>query len=90
MQKQIILKIYGRVQGVSFRDGSRRKAKELHLSGFAQNEPDETVRIVAEGEEKNLQELIKWCKDGPDHAKVEKVDVEWTSPTGEFNDFEIK
>lgn len=90
MNKQIVLKIYGKVQGVFFRDGSRRKAKELNLFGWARNEPDGTVQVVAEGEEKDLKELIEWCQNGSDHAKVEKVDIQWLEPTGQFNDFTIK
>ena len=102
MQKQAILKIYGKVQGVFFRDFSRRKAKELNLSGWVKNEPDGTVQIIAEGEEKGLKELFEWCKNatpasdhreggqGPNHAKVDKVDVEWFNPTDQFNDFLIK
>ena len=88
--KRVNLKIYGRVQGVFFRDSCRREAQKLGLSGFARNEPDGTVQIIAEGEEKNLQELILWCKEGPEHAKVEKVEAEWLEPTGEFNGFAIR
>ena len=88
--KRVNLKIYGRVQGVFFRDSCRREAQKLGLSGFARNEPDGTVQIIAEGEEKNLQELILWCKEGPEHAKVEKVEAEWQEPTGEFNGFAIR
>lgn len=90
MQKQTVLKIYGKVQGVFFRDSSRKKARELNLSGFVRNEPDGTVAVVAEGEEKDLKEFIEWCKNGPDHTKVEKVDIQWLKPTGQFNDFVIK
>ena len=75
MQKQIVLKIYGKVQGVFFRDSSKKKARELNLSGWVRNESDGTVVIVAEGEEKNLKELIEWCKNGPNHARVDKVEV---------------
>lgn len=89
MQKRIILKIYGRVQGVFFRDSSRRKAKELNLSGWARNELDGTVQIVAEGEEGELRELIKWCRNGLHHGKVEEMNIEWVNPTGEFNGFLI-
>jgi acylphosphatase len=81
MQKQTVLKIYGKVQGVCFRDSSQEKAKELNLSGWVRNEPDGTVIIVAEGEEKDLEELIEWCKNGPNYTKVEKVDVKWTEST---------
>lgn len=90
MQKQITLKIYGKVQGVFFRDSSRKKARELGLSGWVRNEPDGTVAIVVEGEEKSLKGLIAWCKGGHAYAKVEKVDVGWFLPTGKFVDFVVK
>ncbi len=90
MQKQAVLKIYGKVQGVFFRDSSRFKAQELNLFGWAKNESDGTVKIVAEGEDKNLKIFVEWCKYGPDHAGVEKVDVKWFAPSEEFADFVIK
>lgn len=90
MQKRVELKIYGKVQGVFFRESGCKKGKELNLSGAVRNELDGTVVIVAEGEEKDLEKLIEWCKDGPDHAKVEKVEVKWLEPMGQFDGFEIK
>jgi len=90
MRKQVVLKIYGKVQRVFFRDSSQRKAKELNLSGWVRNEPDGTVQIVAEGYESGLKKLIEWCKNSPDHAKVDKVDVGWFNPINQFNDFLIK
>jgi acylphosphatase len=90
MSKRINLKIHGRVQGVFFRDSARIKARELNLFGFVRNERDGTVGIVAEGEEKNLQEFIEWCQNGPDHAQVSKVEIEWQNSTAEFSNFSIK
>ncbi|MFH1200889.1 MAG: acylphosphatase [bacterium] len=90
MQKQINLKIHGKVQGVFFRDTSRAEAKELNLCGWAKNQTDGTVEIVAEGDDKDLRKFIEWCKYGPDHAEVEKVDVKWTKLTGELDGFVIK
>jgi acylphosphatase len=89
MSKRTILKIYGRVQGIFFRDSTQRKARELGLTGWVRNEPDGTVKIVAEGEEGDLKKLIKWCYNGPRLARVEKVDIEWAEATGEFERFEI-
>jgi acylphosphatase len=66
------------------------EARKLHLVGFAKNEPDGTVGIVAEGEDKALNILIEWCKYGPDNAEVEKVDARWTKSTGEFDDFIVR
>ena len=90
MRKQINLKIYGKVQGVFFRDSSRAEAKELNLSGWVNNETDGTVEIVAEGEDKDLIKFIEWCKYGPDHAEVEKVNIKWLGHTNQFTDFLIK
>lgn len=91
MKKRVGLKIYGKVQGVFFRDSSQRKAKELNLSGWVRNEPDGTVQIVAEGEEKDLKELIEWCcAGGAEYARVDKVNIEWLEPSGQFNNFIVK
>ncbi len=90
MKKRTDLKIYGKVQGVFFRDTARIEAEKLGLTGFVRNAPDETVEIVAEGADKDLKKFIEWCKYGPDHAEVEKVDTEWLEPTSEFTDFAIK
>jgi acylphosphatase len=90
MKKQVILKIYGRVQMVLYRDSARRRARKLGLVGWVMNEPDGTVKVVAEGEEEKLKEFIKWCYNGSMLARVEKVEVEWAEATGEFKKFEIK
>ena len=77
------------MQGVFFRQESRQKAGELGLSGYAQNEPDGTVLIVAEGEESLLKEFVEWCEKGPRQAKVVRTETLWQEPTGEFQDFTI-
>ncbi len=90
MIKRVEIQVFGRVQGVFFRDRTTKKARELNLTGWVKNESDGLVRIVAEGEEKNLKKLIKWSKRGPLFAKVDKIDVKWEEGKGEFKDFEIK
>jgi len=56
--KHFNIKIFGDVQGVFFRDSARRKADELGIKGFAQNEPDGTVLIEAEGRGESLEKFI--------------------------------
>ena len=75
---------------VMYRDSARREAKRLKLVGWVMNQDDGTVEIMAEGEEENLKKLIKWCYNGPVLARIDKIDVKWSEPTGQFNDFEIK
>jgi len=88
--KQIIITIYGRVQGVFFRDGVKREADKLNLVGWTRNTPEGTVEVLAEGEEENLKKLLDYCKEGPKFAKVEEVKVKWSEASGEFNEFMIK
>lgn len=90
MQKQVILKIYGRVQMVFFRDSARRQAQKLNLVGWVKNKDDDTVVITAEGKEENLKEFIDWCYNGPILAKVKKIDIKWQETTGNFDKFEIR
>jgi acylphosphatase len=90
MIKRIVLKIYGEVHGVSFRYYTQQKARSLNLIGWVRNEPDGTVKIMAEGEEKNLKKLVDWCYNGVRFAKVDKVEVKWEEASGEFKEFEIK
>lgn len=85
-----MLVIHGRVQGVLFRDSARRQAKKLGLVGWVANQSDGTVKIVAEGEEAGLNQLIKWCYNGPVLAKVNKIDIQWQEATGQFEKFEIR
>jgi len=88
--KRVILKVYGQVQGVFFRVAAKEKADELGLIGWVRNEEDESVKIVAEGEEKVLQKLIDWCYNGSKYSKVNQVSINWEEGTGEFDDFQIK
>ncbi len=90
LTKQIILIIHGRVQGIFFRDSTRRKARKLDLTGWVSNQSDGTVKVVAEGEEEKLKKLIKWCYNGPVLARVDKIDINWREAAGQFKKFEIK
>ena len=90
MRKGVKIKISGKVQGVFFRATSSIKARGFGLVGWVKNEIDGTISIVAEGEDKDLRSFIEWCKYGPDSAEVEKVDIAWSTPTNEFNEFIIK
>lgn len=84
-----MIRIYGRVQGVFFRHTSRREAERLGIVGFVRNEPDGSVYLEAEGEEKALQEFLGWCHRGPVLAKVDKVDFEFSDRLQNFRDFSI-
>ena len=81
--------IRGRVQGVCYRLYARARAKELDLTGWVRNLPSGQVELVAEGPDDRLQALVAWCRQGPDYARVTRVDETREPPRSEFTDFEI-
>jgi acylphosphatase len=48
------------------------------------------VEIVCEGAKEDINNLVQWCKKGPERAHVSEVETEWEEYTGEFNVFEIR
>jgi acylphosphatase len=89
MIKRYHVWISGRVQGVFFRANTRRKACSLGLTGWVRNLPDNRVEAVFEGEEVAAEAMREWCRKGTPPARVDGLEVEAESPTGEFTDFEI-
>lgn len=87
--KNLKLKIYGRVQGVGYRDAAYWKARKMGVGGFVMNEPDGSVYIEAEAEEATLNEFLIWCRHGPWTAKVEHVEEEWSEADGKFTGFRV-
>jgi acylphosphatase len=71
--KRISILVSGKVQGVFYRVSTEKKAKEIGLTGFVRNEPDGKVYIEAQGTEEQLDELVKWCKRGPERAEVDEI-----------------
>ena len=67
--------VSGRVQGVFFRKNTKQKATELNVDGWVKNTYDDKVEIFAQGNEENLNKFIDWCKQGPQKATVENIQV---------------
>lgn len=89
MRLTITLIILGKVQGVYYRQSSRAIARQLGVTGFVMNQPDQSVLIVATGNREQLDELISWCRQGPPAARVDTVQV-LESSLQEFSDFSIR
>jgi acylphosphatase len=87
MKQSVILTIHGRVQGVGFRYFVMQKAENYGISGFVKNSMNGTVYIEAEGQSELLELFIQACKQGPSHAWVEKIDVQYC-PVQDFKGFE--
>ncbi|MEK7377791.1 MAG: acylphosphatase [Candidatus Binatota bacterium] len=87
---RVRLRIEGRVQGVFFRASAQEEAGRLGLKGWVRNCPDGSVEVVAEGEKKNIDDLVNWCRHGPPGAHVSNVQLQWQEYQSEFRDFRIK
>lgn len=81
--------VSGQVQGVFFRDSTRREAARLGVAGWVRNCPDGTVQAHVEGAPEAVAALVRWCRAGPRHARVDDVRVSDTEPAG-CSRFEIR
>ncbi len=73
-QRQISVKIEGRVQRVWFRGWTVQEARRLGLDGWVRNLPDGSVEAVFAGPDDRLREMVALCRRGPSHARVTKVE----------------
>lgn len=89
MTKAFTAVVHGRVQGVGFRYFVLTRARSLRLTGNVSNRPDGTVRVVAEGPEDELDELLTLLERGPSSARVERVEIERHPPSGRHRGFEV-
>ena len=71
--KQIF--VSGLVQGVFYRDSTRRQADALGLTGGVRNLFDGRVEVIVCGDDVLVQQLIKWLEIGPKHANVSIIEV---------------
>jgi len=77
--------IKGRVQGVFFRDSTRRVAESLGLTGHAINLDDGNVEVLACGDAEAIESLLEWLQEGPPLASVATVfeqAAEWQAIVG--------
>ena len=83
--------VHGRVQGVFFRAFVSQQAKDLGLAGYVRNLPGgDAVEVHAEGEAKQLEELVSRLKAGPPAARVERVVTSWAEYSGGYSGFSIR
>ena len=83
-------KVYGKVQGVFFRDFTKREAQRLKLTGWVKNMNNGSVRLQAIGEDNQLKLLKDLLQKGSPLSEVEKVEYEWIENIkNPYSDFKI-
>jgi len=68
--------VSGAVQGVGFRQATRRRALELGVLGWVRNAQDGTVAVHAEGPSAAVEGLVAFLRSGPRGAAVADVAVD--------------
>lgn len=82
--------VMGMVQGVYFRQYTLQEARRLNLVGWVANQPDGTVRVVAEGKREALKQLLEFLHHGSPASRVSDVVATWGIAGGEFTDFRVR
>jgi acylphosphatase len=80
VRKRVI--VHGRVQGVFFRDTTRRMAQSRGVAGWVRNNPDGSVEAAFEGADEAVDAMVAFAREGPRGAAVEGVDVVDEQPEG--------
>ena len=73
--RRVRVVVFGRVQGVAFRAGTRRTAQSLNLSGWVKNLPDGRVEAAFQGRDEDVTAMVDWCRRGPAFALVERLET---------------
>ncbi len=79
--------VHGFVQGVGFRWWTRARALELGLVGYASNQRDGRVLVVAEGDRESLERLLELLRSGTTPGTVDLVVDSWDAARGEMSGF---
>lgn len=89
MNKQVLIKVYGVVQGVLLRYMTREKAKELKIEGYVKNLSDGSVEIVANGKDDSIDKLISWLKASPGQSRVTDLKLKWQPAKNHWQRFQV-
>jgi acylphosphatase len=81
--------IAGLVQGVFFRDSTRRLARQHGVSGWVANRRDGNVEAVFEGDLEAVERLVSFSREGPHGARVDSVQAVEEEPEG-ITGFEVR
>ncbi|MGH2783233.1 MAG: acylphosphatase [Thermoleophilaceae bacterium] len=81
--------VHGHVQGVFFRDSTRREAAGRGVAGWVTNRPDGAVEAVFEGPSDPVQAMVDFCERGPRGADVAQVEVSEEQPEG-IESFDVR
>ncbi len=83
------VRVFGRVQGVFFRQWAVNQARSLGVIGWVRNAPDGSVEAHLRGDEGSVAQMIEGMRRGPSQARVEDLTVEDIEPE-DFEGFSVR
>lgn len=86
----VTVKIYGKVQGVSFRYHIKELAYSLGVDGWVRNRIDGSVQAFLQGENIPVGQLIDWCRKGPAEAVVDSIDYSDSAIDQALSGFKVR
>lgn len=89
-EREFFAKVFGDVQGQGYRAYLKMKAGEFGITGFAENMPDGTVEVIAQGKEEVLRNFLEFVYSGPENAQVDNAEVSWGPVSEKCEVFEIR
>ena len=88
--KTLHVRIEGKVQGVFFRDFTRREAQKRGIKGWVKNRSDGSVETLIQGDPDEVRKMKEWFYTGSPHSSVTAVNSSEISETKEYADFSIR
>jgi acylphosphatase/uncharacterized protein YoxC len=86
--KKVTLHVSGNVQRVGYRAKVKSIAKTLGIKGSIQNLPDGKVKIIAQGEQTELDKLIHDINISNSLINVTNIEQEYSTPSDDYEDFD--
>ena len=75
MQRAVVGKVHGRVQGVGFRYSTIEQADALGVAGWVGNRYDGTVAFFIQGESEHVEAMLAYLGEGPRAARVDRLET---------------
>ncbi len=87
--RRVRVRVTGRVQGVFFRESTRRRAEALGVTGWVRNVGHDGVEAVFEGEDSAVEAALEFARSGPAFARVRGFEAVDEPPRGESGGFRV-
>ncbi|NNC01169.1 acylphosphatase, partial [Corallococcus exiguus] len=72
MERYVLVRIHGRVQGVGFRAWVHHQAELRGLKGWVRNRRDSSVEALFAGSSTAIDGMLHACREGPRGSKVDR------------------